>query len=171
MALNFLPIPWGTRNGCGGVTSQPLVYYFGATGGGVWKTAMEVSTGNRLATARFLAQARLARSACRILTPIFFTWAWENRRYAAMFHMATVCINPPMPVKPGNVSGWMTPGKFRVLVYIRVIPIWFYVAALGHTFGPNEQRGIFRSKDGGKTWERILIAVIRPAHRPDFRSN
>jgi photosystem II stability/assembly factor-like uncharacterized protein len=31
-----------------------------------------------------------------------------------------------------------------------------YVAALGHPFGPNPQRGIFRTKDGGKTWERIL---------------
>jgi photosystem II stability/assembly factor-like uncharacterized protein len=31
-----------------------------------------------------------------------------------------------------------------------------YVAALGHVWGPNEQRGVFRSKDGGKTWEKVL---------------
>ncbi|HKK08519.1 MAG TPA: glycosyl hydrolase, partial [Gemmatimonadota bacterium] len=31
-----------------------------------------------------------------------------------------------------------------------------YVAALGHAFGPNEQRGVFRSRDGGKTWEKVL---------------
>ncbi len=31
-----------------------------------------------------------------------------------------------------------------------------YVAALGHPFGPNTTRGIFRSRDGGKTWQRIL---------------
>ena len=31
-----------------------------------------------------------------------------------------------------------------------------YVAALGHAFGPNEQRGVFRSKNGGKDWDRIL---------------
>jgi len=31
-----------------------------------------------------------------------------------------------------------------------------YVAALGHIFGPNDQRGVFRSKDGGKTWDKIL---------------
>jgi photosystem II stability/assembly factor-like uncharacterized protein len=31
-----------------------------------------------------------------------------------------------------------------------------YVAALGHPFGPNTTRGIFRSSDGGKTWQRIL---------------
>ena len=32
-----------------------------------------------------------------------------------------------------------------------------YVAALGHVFGPNEERGIFRTKNGGKTWEKILF--------------
>ena len=32
-----------------------------------------------------------------------------------------------------------------------------YVAALGHAFGPNEQRGVFRSKDGGKNWENVLF--------------
>ncbi len=31
-----------------------------------------------------------------------------------------------------------------------------YVAALGHLFGPNQQRGVFRSTDGGKTWEHVL---------------
>ena len=31
-----------------------------------------------------------------------------------------------------------------------------YVAALGHPYGPNEERGVFRSQDGGKTWKKIL---------------
>ncbi len=31
-----------------------------------------------------------------------------------------------------------------------------YVAALGHAFGPNEERGVFRSSDGGRTWEKVL---------------
>jgi len=32
-----------------------------------------------------------------------------------------------------------------------------YVAAQGHVWGPNQQRGVFRSKDGGKTWEKVLF--------------
>ncbi len=32
-----------------------------------------------------------------------------------------------------------------------------FVAALGHAFGPNEERGIFRTADGGKTWKRVLF--------------
>jgi len=36
-------------------------------------------------------------------------------------------------------------------------PDLVYVAALGHPFGKNEQRGVFRSKDGGQTWEKVLF--------------
>src|SRR5262249_8429884 len=36
-------------------------------------------------------------------------------------------------------------------------PDLVYVAALGRVFGPNRERGIFRSKDGGRTWENILF--------------
>ena len=35
-------------------------------------------------------------------------------------------------------------------------PDLVYVAALGHVWGPNEERGVYRSKDGGKSWEKIL---------------
>lgn len=37
-------------------------------------------------------------------------------------------------------------------------PDLVYVAALGHPFGPNEQRGVFRSEDGGESWENVLFA-------------
>ena len=36
-------------------------------------------------------------------------------------------------------------------------PDLVYLAAQGHIFGPNEERGVFRSKDGGKTWEKVLF--------------
>src|SRR5712692_6780558 len=44
----------------------------------------------------------------------------------------------------------------RVLVHPRN-PDLVYVAALGHAYGPNPDRGVFRSADGGKTWEKILF--------------
>ena len=31
-----------------------------------------------------------------------------------------------------------------------------FVSALGHPYGPNEERGVFRSNDGGKTWKKVL---------------
>ena len=47
----------------------------------------------------------------------------------------------------------------RHIARIRIHPMdsnTVYVAALGHAFGPNEQRGVLRTHDGGVTWERIL---------------
>ena len=40
-------------------------------------------------------------------------------------------------------------------------PDLVYVAALGHTWGPNAERGVFRSKDGGKTWSKVLFVDDR----------
>ena len=40
-------------------------------------------------------------------------------------------------------------------------PDLVYVAALGHAFGPNEERGVFRTRDGGRTWERVLYKSAR----------
>jgi photosystem II stability/assembly factor-like uncharacterized protein len=40
-------------------------------------------------------------------------------------------------------------------------PNLVYVAALGHVYGPNEERGIYRSEDGGTTWEKILFRSNR----------
>src|SRR5206468_7334449 len=36
-------------------------------------------------------------------------------------------------------------------------PQLVYVSALGHPYGPNDERGIFRSKDGGKSWQKVLF--------------
>ena len=48
----------------------------------------------------------------------------------------------------------------RHIARVRVHPAnpdLVYVAALGHAYGPNDERGVFRSKDGGNTWERVLF--------------
>src|SRR5205823_4647672 len=36
-------------------------------------------------------------------------------------------------------------------------PSTVFVAAMGHSYGPQQQRGVFRTRDGGKTWERVLF--------------
>ncbi|RKZ12679.1 glycosyl hydrolase, partial [bacterium] len=56
---------------------------------------------------------------------------WENIGLKDTRHIPRICIDPENPD----------------LVY---------VAAFGHAFGPNEERGVFRSQDGGETWQKIL---------------
>ena len=50
----------------------------------------------------------------------------------------------------------------------RAIPNIVYVAALGHPYGPNAERGVFRSRDGGRTWQKVLGPNAR--HRRDRRA-
>ncbi len=150
------PFRGGRVTAVAGVPSQPFVYYFGATGGGVWKTTdgginwEPISDGSVFGTGSVGA--------------IGLSDSDPNTIYAGMGES---------PIR-GNVSHgdgvyksidagktWKKVGleDTRQIARIRVHPRnsdIVYVAALGHTFGPNEQRGIFRSKDGGKTWEKVF---------------
>src|SRR5258708_34763410 len=50
-------------------------------------------------------------------------------------------------------------GDTQAIARVRIDPSnpdIVFVAALGHPYGSNTERGVFRSKDGGKTWQRVL---------------
>jgi photosystem II stability/assembly factor-like uncharacterized protein len=150
------PFRGGRVTAVAGVVSQPLVYYFGATGGGVWKTTdggihwEPISDG-------FFGTGSVGAIGLSDSDP--------NTIYVGMGES---------PIR-GNVSHgdgvykstdagktWKRVGleDTRQIARVRVHPKnpdIVYVAAQGHVWGPNEQRGVFRSKDGGKTWERILF--------------
>lgn len=152
---NIGPFRGGRVTAVTGVASQPDVYYFGATGGGVWKTT---NSGRRWepVTDKFLTTGSVGAIGVAESDP--------NVVYVGMGEV---------PIR-GNVSHgdgiykttdagktWKKMGleDTRHIGRVRVHPKnpdLVYVAALGHTFGPNEQRGVFRSKDGGVTWQKIL---------------
>jgi photosystem II stability/assembly factor-like uncharacterized protein len=96
------PYRGGRVDAVEGIAGQSEVYYFGSTGGGVWKTTDGGQT-------------------------------WK-------------------PVSDGFFGG-----SIGAIAVAPSDPAIVYVAAMGHAFGPNEMRGLYRSKDGGKTWERILF--------------
>src|SRR4030065_150463 len=53
--------------------------------------------------------------------------------------------------------GWRNPGRISRIVVHPTNPDIVYVAALGHAYGPQPERGIYRGMDAGKTWERVLF--------------
>ncbi len=149
------PYRGGRVTAVAGIPSQPNVYYFGSTGGGVWKTSDGGAAWEPVSDGHF-GTGSVGALAVAESDP--------NVVYAGMGEV---------PIR-GNVShgdgvykstdagkSWKRMGleNTRHIGRIRVHPrnpdlVW--VAALGHIFGPHEQRGVFRSKDGGKTWQKVL---------------
>jgi photosystem II stability/assembly factor-like uncharacterized protein len=130
-------------------------FYFGACAGGVWKTTdagtywLNVSDG-------FLGTAAVGAIEVASADP--------NVVYAGM---GECCIRGDVSHGDGvyrSTDGGLTwthcgLADTRHVARVRTHPNdadTVYVAALGHAFGPNEERGVFRSKDGGKTWEKVL---------------
>jgi photosystem II stability/assembly factor-like uncharacterized protein len=138
-----------------GVTSQPDVYYFGATGGGVFKTTDGGATWIPVSDGQF-ANGDVGAIAVAESDP--------NVVYVGM---GESCIrgnaSPGDGVYKSTDAGrtWKNVGLKdtqqigKVLVNPRD-PNIVFVAALGHQFGPNEQRGVFKSTDGGANWKQVL---------------
>ena len=61
-----------------------------------------------------------------------------------------------MPAAPGRTPDCARRNISGGSASTRTNPDIVYVAALGDIFGPHEERGVFRSRDGGKTWEKVL---------------
>ena len=137
-----------------GVPSQPNVYYFGATGGGIWKTTDAGSSWAPVTDGQIKSGS---------VGAIAVSESDPNIIYAGMGEPdIRGNASPGDGVYKSSDAGktWKHVGleDTQQIGAVRIHPKnpdIVYVAALGHQFGPNEQRGIYRSNDGGKTWKQI----------------
>ena len=138
-----------------GSAARPLEYYFGATGGGLWKTTDGGSSWRPIADGQ-LGTGSVGAVAVAPSDP--------NVIYAGM---GEACIRGNVSAGDGVYKSmdagrtWKSVGlkETRQIGQIRVHPKdpdLVYVAALGHTFTPSRERGVFRSRDGGATWKNVL---------------
>jgi photosystem II stability/assembly factor-like uncharacterized protein len=149
------PYRGGRSVAVAGVPDQPFVYYFGGTGGGVWRTLDAGITWDPVSDETDMAGS---------IGAIAVAPADPN-----VVYVGTGEACPRGNVSPGNGmwkstdagrtwsrAGLPEAGQVGAVVVHPRDENLLYVAALGHIFGPNEERGVYRSKDGGATWERIL---------------
>ncbi len=143
-----------------GHPTEPAVFFFGSTGGGVWRSGNAGATWRNITDGHF----RRATVGALALAPsdpdtIYVGTGegglrgnvtggdgvyrsrdggagWEHRGLAATQNIARVRVDPRDPDR-------------------------VYVAACGHRFGPNPERGVYRSTDGGAGWERVLFVDER----------
>ena len=138
-----------------GSTADPHVFWFGAAHGGVWKTTDAGQHWRNVSDNYFEFPSVGALDASLSHPDVLYAGTGEGlqRQY----------ISPGNGVYKSTDGGesWTHVGleDTRHISRLRVHPTdpdIVFVAAMGDMFGPNEDRGVYRTTDGGETWERVL---------------
>lgn len=136
-----------------GIPSQPEVYYFGSTGGGVWKTS-DSGTSWRSVSDGFFGGSIGAVAVSEWDPNVVYVGGGETTVRGNVSHGDGIWKS----TDAGKTWNHVGLGDSHHIPRIRVHPKdpdLVYVAVLGHLYGPNDERGIFRSRDGGATWQKI----------------
>jgi len=149
------PYRGGRSTAVTGVSSQPNVFYFGATGGGVWKTTDGGINWAPISDDDFKTGSVGAIGVSESDPNVVYVGMGESPIRGNVSHGDGVYKSTDAGKTWKHIGLEDTRQIARVRVHPRN-PDIVYVAALGHVFGPNEQRGIFRSTDGGKNWLKVL---------------
>ena len=147
------------RGGCvvaaAGDPNDAMVFYFGASGGGVWKTDDGGTYWRNISDGFFNTAAVGALAVATSDANVLYAGTGEACVRGNVTHGDGVYRSTDAGRTWSNVGLADTRHISRVRIH-PTDPSIVYVAALGHAFGPNEERGVFRSKDSGDTWEKIL---------------
>ncbi len=139
-----------------GTAARPFEYYFGATGGGVWKTSDGGTTWRPVAD-KYLKTSSVGALAVSESNPdIVYAGMGETEL------RGNIIQGDGVYKSTDGGKTWIQVGlkDTQAISRIRIHPKnpdLVYVAALGKPYAPGTERGVFRSKDGGKTWDRILF--------------
>lgn len=139
-----------------GLVNDRSIYYMGATGGGVWKTVNAGITWAPISD-RFFKTGSVGSIAVSESDPsIIYVGMGEACLRSNISHGDGVYKSTDAGKTWRNIGLRDSSQIGKVLIDPRN-PDLVYVAAVGHPYGPNEERGVFRSGDGGQTWKKVLF--------------
>ena len=143
-----------------GDPSEPAVFYFGAVAGGVWKTEDAGVTWVNVSDGYFKTSSVGALAVADSDPSVIYAGMGESTIRTDVSHGDGVYRSTD------HGRSWTRLGlaDTRHISEIRIHPRdpdRVYVAAFGHAFGPNSERGVYRSADGGASWERVLYGSDR----------
>jgi len=150
------PYRGGRSCAVAGLRHQPHTFYFGGTGGGVWKTTDGGSNWEVVSDKDFKTGSVGAIAVSESDPNVVYVGTGEEPIRGNHSHGDGVYKSTD------GGRTWKNVGlkDSRQIERIRIHPKnpdLVYVAAQGHVWGPNAERGIFRTEDGGKTWKKILF--------------
>ncbi len=150
------PFRGGRSVAASGVVGNPLTYYMGTTGGGLWKTDDAGQHWTNISDGFFKTGSVGAVAVSESDPNVVYCGMGEHAVRGVMTHHGDGLYKSSNGGKTWHHMGL---GQTQHIAEIRIHPKnpdILYVAAQGPLYGPSDQRGIFRSKDGGVTWEKIL---------------
>src|SRR5437773_2000722 len=150
------PYRGGRVTAVAGSSAQPLVYYMGGTGGGVWKTADGGLTWQPVSDKFFTAGSVGAIAVAPSDPNVVYVGTGESP-IRGNVSPGDGMYRSTDAGKTWSKIGLADAGQIAHVAVHPQNPDLVYVAVLGHAFAPNPMRGLFRSKDGGKAWEKILF--------------
>ncbi len=150
------PFRGGRSAACCGVRGNPMLYYMGAAGGGVWKTEDAGSTWSNISDGFFggsIGAVAVAPSDPNVI----YVGGGEVTIRGNVSHGYGIWKSTD------GGSTWRNMGlnDSRRIPRVRVDPNdanIVYAAVMGHLYGPNQERGVFKSVDGGESWRKVLFA-------------
>ncbi len=150
------PFRGGRSVAVAGVPSQPNVYYFGGTGGGVWKTTDGGARWEPVSDSSFKTGSVGSIAVADSDPNVVYAGMGEGciRGNAAHGDGVYKSTDAGKTWKHTGLADTQQIGRVRVHPRNASI-VW--VAALGHMSGPNDDRGVFKSTDGGKNWRKVLF--------------
>jgi len=152
---NVGPLRGGRVTAVAGVASQPSVFYMGATGGGVWKTDNYGMSWKNVSDGYFPTPSIGAISVYQKDPKIVYVGTGSDGLRSNVIAGKGVYKSTDAG-KTWNFIGLKESGQIGAVEIHPDNPNIVYVAAIGQAFGRNEERGVFKTTDGGKTWDKVL---------------
>jgi photosystem II stability/assembly factor-like uncharacterized protein len=157
---NIGPNRGGRSIAVAGSAKRPLEYYFGATGGGLWKTTDGGQTWAPVTDGKIASSSVGAVAVAESNPDVVYLGMGEVQLRGNVMQGDGVYRS----TDGGKTWTHLGLADTHAIGRIRIHPAnpeIAYVAALGHPYGPNAERGVFRTTDGGRTWKKILFRSDR----------
>jgi photosystem II stability/assembly factor-like uncharacterized protein len=168
------PLRGGRSIGCAGSPKRPNEYYFGAVGGGLWKTTDSGLTWRAVTDGQLHSSSVGSVAVAESNPDVVYIGMGETELRGNIMQGDGVYKT----TDAGKTWTHMGLADTQAIARVRVHPTnpdIVYAAAFGHPYGRNANRGVFRSKDGGKAWQKVLyksdhagaVDLVMDPHNPN----
>ncbi|WP_350289358.1 glycosyl hydrolase [uncultured Croceitalea sp.] len=154
---NIGPFRGGRSVSASGVVGDPMTYYMGTTGGGLWKTEDAGQRWKNISDGFFEMGSVGAVAVSTFNTNIVYVGMGEHAPRGVMSSYGDGVYKSTDAGKTWKHMGLKETQHISRIIIHPTNPDIVYVAAQGQLYGPNKERGIYKSTDGGKTWKNTLF--------------